>query len=273
MSSSFKIKNKIEASNSIKIAPFKKNIRKTVPHKHNKYYEIVYLSNGEGFHSIDGQKFSINSPIVFLIRKEQIHFWEISSEPEGFVIIIKKNFVEESLDKQLKHLFSQISAFSTLYIKEKTTIEQLFQLLSNEYQNQTSQKTDLLEGLLKALLVKLLENTKANLNTKAKNDTQFDQFKELISQHKSVSHKVAYYANLLHTTPQNLNAICRKENQTSASEIISEQLINEAKRLLLYSNNNITQIGYALGFKDNSHFSKYFKRYTKVTPNTFRNSL
>lgn len=271
--SELKIKNKIEVSNTIKITPFKKGIRKTLPHKHNKYFEIVFLSKGTGFHSIDGQNFPINSPVVFLIRKEQVHYWEISSEPEGFVIIIKKNFVEESFDKQLKQLFSQVSAFSTLYLQEKNTIQKLFELLSNEYQQDQLQKTVLFEGLLKALLVKLLENTQTNTNLKPLNKNVLIEFRELILLHINTSHKIAFYANLLHTTPQNLNAICRKESQQSASKIISEQLIIEAKRLLLYSDINITQIAYTLGFKDNSHFTKYFKRFTKTTPKNFRNSL
>ena len=37
------IKNKIEQSVLIKALPFKKNIRKTVPHKHHNYFEIPII--------------------------------------------------------------------------------------------------------------------------------------------------------------------------------------------------------------------------------------
>jgi AraC family transcriptional activator of pobA len=34
------VNNKIESDKTIEIAPFKKEIRKTIPHKHNNYFEI-----------------------------------------------------------------------------------------------------------------------------------------------------------------------------------------------------------------------------------------
>ncbi|MDW7690808.1 helix-turn-helix domain-containing protein [Flammeovirgaceae bacterium SG7u.111] len=81
---------------------------------------------------------------------------------------------------------------------------------------------------------------------------------------------MAHYAELLHTTPQNLNTICRKESNKSATDILSSFIISEAKRLLLYTGMSVTEIAYSLNFKDNSHFTKYFKRNTGVTPNSFR---
>ena len=44
MASGLTVNNKIESDRTIKIAPFKKEIRKTAPHKHNNYFEIIYLS-------------------------------------------------------------------------------------------------------------------------------------------------------------------------------------------------------------------------------------
>ena len=64
---------KIETERVIKIAPFKKDIRKTNPHKHNNYFEIIYLSQGSGFHYIDLNKYIIHPPEFFFVRQEQVH--------------------------------------------------------------------------------------------------------------------------------------------------------------------------------------------------------
>ncbi|MGL4581499.1 MAG: helix-turn-helix domain-containing protein, partial [Flavobacterium sp.] len=74
----------------------------------------------------------------------------------------------------------------------------------------------------------------------------------------------------LKTSPQNLNAICRKTLKQSASEIIAKHIIDEAKRQLLYSQNRISEIAYYLNFNDSSYFIKYFKRFTGLTPKEFR---
>ncbi len=86
-----------------------------------------------------------------------------------------------------------------------------------------------------------------------------------------MSNTVKKYAEMLKTTPQNLNTICRKSSGQSASEILSHYLINEAKRLLIYTDLTVSEISVKLDFNDNSHFSKYFKRHVGLTPIVFRN--
>lgn len=46
-------KSKIEQNKTIKVSPFREEIRNTTPHRHNSYFEIIYLSQGKGFHTID----------------------------------------------------------------------------------------------------------------------------------------------------------------------------------------------------------------------------
>ena len=47
-------------------------------------------------------------------------------------------------------------------------------------------------------------------------------------------------------------------NKTT-TEVISNRLLIECKRQLIYSNNSITEIAYELGFEDNSYFTKFFE--------------
>jgi AraC family transcriptional regulator, transcriptional activator of pobA len=181
MSPIFNIKDKIGQNKSIKVAPFRKDIFKTEPHKHNSYFEIIYLSQGKGFHAM--------------------------------------------------------------------------------------------EGLLKALLAKILQVAKPLEPVRLKRDNLFQDFQEILSQDKSIKNSVAHYAILLNTTPQNLNAACRTYSNQSAAEVLADYLISEAKRLLLYTNITVSEISLSLNFKDNSHFIKYFKRYTGHTPHSFRSLI
>jgi AraC family transcriptional regulator, transcriptional activator of pobA len=270
--SNLKINDKTSLSEDIKVSAFKSNIRKTSAHKHKNYFEIIYLSAGSGQHTIDMQEFPIKPPVIFIIRKEQVHFWEIDTEPAGFVLIIKKSFLEKSLDKEIKLLFSKLSARSCLSPTDSGMIEQLFELLDHEYRKSSLENSAIIEGLLKALLAKMLQSSKADVRFKTRKENTYGIFIELLSRNNQLINEVAYYARLLHTTPQNLNAICRREANQPAARIISEFIISEAKRLLLYTNLTVTEISYALNFKDNSHFTKYFKKHAGITPNSFRNA-
>lgn len=265
MTSKINIKDKSETDKFIKIAPFRQDIRKTKPHKHNNYFEIIYLSKGKGTHSIDSSNFQIKTPIIFFVRKEQVHHWEIATVPKGFVIIIKKEFVEKSFDSELKNLLSKLSGLTSLQPKEHKTIEQIFELLTKE------NNLTIIEGLLKALFAKIIETAKSQTNKTKITSNTFQSFKDLLSNTDELQNNVAHYADLLNTTPQNLNAICRKNANQSASDILAEYIISEAKRLLLYTDNTVSEISFSLGFSDSSHFIKYFKRYTTKTPQAFRN--
>lgn len=270
MKAELEIKDKTGQTEGLKIAPFRQHIRKTTPHKHNSYFEIIYLTKGKGFHTIDTKEYEIKPPVIFTIRKEQVHFWDIKTEPDGFVLIIKKSFIDNCLDKDIKRLISELSEQTCLFPKDNNVTD-IFKIFLNEYQEKKKTNRLIIDGLLKALLAKLLESTKSNI-PRSGNSTTFQKFIDLLSKEDELTNKVNNYAKLLNTTPQNLNAICRKETGKSSAEILSEHIINEAKRLLFYTDITVSEIAHRLDFKDNSHFSKYFKRHVDQTPVRFRSN-
>jgi len=259
------VKDKTNAQEYIKIEPFRKHTRVTKPHKHNKYLEFVYFTKATGFHVIDHFKIEITNPIFFVVRKEQIHYWNLTSEPEGYVIIIKEAFIAQCLDIEIKQQLAKISVFPYLTPQDNNTIEQLFKLLISE--NKNPKNKTIVEGLMKVLLNKLLQIEKKNILT---HQSIYHEFIALLSSQETLSNSVKYYADLLNTSPQNLNINCRNECNKSASEVLSDFILSEAKRLLLYTEKNISEIAYSLSFRDNSHFTKYFKRYAGKTPSQFR---
>jgi AraC family transcriptional regulator, transcriptional activator of pobA len=270
MSSKLPVKNKIETGKNIKVSFFKKDTRSTEPHKHNSYFEIIYLSKGKGFHTIDSQQYPVKPPVVFIVRKKQVHHWELNDEPDGFVLILKKSFVDISLDKELKNLLTQVSAFSCIFLQDEKIVGQLFNILELEYQSELNSHMPVTEGLLKALLGKILQLEKPVHPTKRKTSNLFLEYREILGYDKALKNNVANYARMLKTTPQNLNAACRKAANQSAAEVLSEFIISEAKRLLLYTDMTVAEISLSLEFMDNSHFVKYFKRHTGHTPQSFR---
>ena len=268
--SNIDIKDKTQPTEDFKISPFRKEVRKTAPHKHNNYFEIIYLSHGSGFHTIDSRKYEVIPPVIFFVRKEQTHHFDLEGEPEGFVAIIKKSFVQKSLDNELKLLLAKFSNQHSLGISENDTIDQLFQLMAKEYNVNSEQSFHIIEGLLKALLAKILDIANPVIRLSEHRSNLYQSFLELLQAGSVVKNSVQFYAEQLNTSPQNLNAACRKAIDQSSAEVLAEFITSEAKRLLLYTNNTVSQIALTLDFIDASHFIKYFKRITGVTPQSFR---
>lgn len=270
MAKKLQVKDKTEMDELIKISPFRCEVRKTAPHKHNNYFEIIYMTGGSGYHSVDSCKYPVIPPIIFFVRKEQTHNFDLADEPEGFVLIIKNAFISRSLDNELKLLLTKLSNQNCLGIGDKTTINYLFELLTREEKIENDNTFHIIEGLLKALLAKVLEVAKPVINNTEIRADLYQSFLELLHMDTGLKHAVNYYAEKLNTSPQNLNAVCRKAVNQPAAEVIAESIISEAKRLLHYTNSTVSEIAFALNFKDASHFVKYFKRITSQTPQAYR---
>jgi hypothetical protein len=174
-----------------------------------------------------------------------VHYWDITSEPDGYVVIIRKPFVEKSLDSELKSLLTQISGECCLHLKDTNTIEKLLELLTEEINSDGSINFQITEGLLKSLLAKVLEVSKPIIKKAEHKSDLFQSFIQLLSADNGVKNKVAYYAEKLNTTPQNFNATCQKSIQKPAAEVLSEFVLNEAKGLLLYTDSTYSRVAFA----------------------------
>ncbi len=91
-----------------------------------------------------------------------------------------------------------------------------------------------------------------------------------ISQHYSEPISLNYVANEVHLNPAYFSTLFKKEIGLSFKEYLNHVRIEESKRLLANSNFSIIDIAIAVGFEDQSYFSKVFKKYTGMTPKQFR---
>ncbi|OFY40688.1 MAG: DNA-binding protein [Bacteroidetes bacterium GWF2_40_14] len=264
------IKNKLDEGLTFKISRFKEQIKKTKPHKHDEYKELIFLSDGEGFHSIESEKFMVSTPEFYFLKPGQLHFWQFTSIPKGFVIIFKDkefNGVNENL---LIDLLRKLTDITRLKIQSDKYPTHILEDIYNEYQLNTQYSKDIIHGLLKALFGKLLQIRAVKPTNTNQPQSVYERFVHLLVKECPRLHKVNEFADLLNTTPQNLNIICRKQTGKSASEIITNQILLEAKRYILHTDSNINEIAEILSFTDTSNFVKFFKRHENITPIQFR---
>lgn len=262
------IKNKLESEQLFKISRFKEVIKRTKAHKHDAYFELIYLSEGAGFHWIDTEKFQISPPVVFFLSG-QLHYWEMTAIPKGYVMLFREGFFAQ---KELLNLARSLE--DTVYVNPSPTdnLDFIFSEMEKEYRNPSKNSVDLIQGYLQVALVKLLRHKEQkNVTVTSGGQEAFRKFQQFIYHANPVSNvKVNQAADHLGLSPQNLNTICRRISGKSASELIIEQVILEAKRYLIHSDKNISEIAFALNFTDPSHFVKYFKKTAGETPQAFR---
>lgn len=253
-----------------KISRFKEQIRRTKPHKHDDYYELIFLSEGEGFHSIETEKFVVSPPECYFLRPGQLHFWEFTRIPRGFVVLFKKEEFDELLEAELIAMYQRLATRNRLKISPANFPEAILSELLHEYQRNKAYSRSIIHGLLAALLGKLLSVSDDSPQKQNPEPAIFERFRQLLPEETPRLHKVHQFASLLNTSPQNLNAVCRKHTNRSAGELISAQLVLEAKRYILHTDNTIVEIAELLSFSDASNFVKFFKKAEGKTPVQFR---
>lgn len=271
ISRNIETKNKLEEGVLFKIAPFKEKIIKTSPHKHDDYYEIIFLECGDGFHFVESQKYKVAAPEVYFLQPGQFHYWQFTSIPKGYVILFKDNFFDELEEKSTADLYRKINNGLRANLNEATYPYHLLKELHSEYSNNQAYSTDVIHGLLRALFAKLLQHSEIVDSGNSQQLTTYQKFKKLLLSECPELHKVTEFAELLCTTPQNLNAICRKETGETASTLINNQIMLEAKRYLIHTDHSISEIAEHLNFSDTSNFVKFFKNNEGVTPAHLRN--
>lgn len=76
--------------------------------------------------------------------------------------------------------------------------------------------------------------------------------------------------NIVHLHPDYLSTLFRQHTGVSLSEYITIERINLSKKLLLTTNQAISEIALNAGFQNISYFSKQFKKIEGLTPHQFR---
>ena len=71
-------------------------------------------------------------------------------------------------------------------------------------------------------------------------------------------------------SPNYLNDTMREVTGQSASEVIQDRIILEAKAQLVQTELTVNQIAYQLQFHDSSYFCRFFRKHTGVSPQVFR---
>lgn len=80
----------------------------------------------------------------------------------------------------------------------------------------------------------------------------------------------AEFADRLSIHASHLNKVLNDTSGRTTSDIIHARVVQEARILLKQSDWNISEIAYALGFQEVSHFSNFFKKHTSLSPSAFR---
>ncbi|MGF1637938.1 MAG: AraC family transcriptional regulator [Cyclobacteriaceae bacterium] len=264
------LKSKLDVDALFKVSRFKEVIKKTKPHKHEGYYELIYLIQGAGVHWIEMEKYQIAAPELYFLKPGQVHYWQFTEIPKGFVLMFREDFIDSISEASMWQLLQNSRNIIRVSLTNAFRPDFIFEEMYKEYSENHDHCVQIIKGYIMALLSKTNQlNEVSNIN-KESTTKLHDRFVNLLAQKCPQLHLVQQYADLLQTSPQKLNAMCRKQYAKSAGLLIAEQIMLEAKRHLIHTDNPVYEIASMLHFNDTSYFVKFFRKHAGQTPLQFR---
>lgn len=243
------------------------------PHKHD-FYMVFFVEKGSGVHNVDFTQYIVNNYQVYFIRAGQVHNWSLDVDTSGFQLMLSADVIT---------IFSNLGSFpffeqsvpSCLPLNKKEFDEfknhlHEIELVLSDNDLLTKEIVLLRLHLLLKLLQKEYLNQFPEHNSSTKPEKIIKGFHILIDAHFNAESSVIFYADKLNITSNYLNILSQKYLKMPASDVIKQRTILEAKRLLTSTDLSIKEIGYQLGFNDNTYFTKVFKKYTGKTPGDFK---
>jgi AraC-like DNA-binding protein len=251
----------------------------------NNYYSMIWVTQGEGQLKADFAEYNFGPGTLFAFAPYQPFMFAAKGHLEGTAINFHPDFF--CIHKHHNEVACNGVLFNNIYrppflrVDDATanTFTMLLEQIKAEMQNPALAQYELLISYLKIFLI-----TAARLKTAQQPEAEqamtenpepfiLQKLKDYIELHFKTKHSAANYADLLSISPKALAKITKTHFNKTLTDMIAERIIIEAKRELYLTNKPVKEIAYALGYPDESYFSRFFKTNANVSPQMYRDTV
>ncbi len=276
------IRNEIGHFNLFRLEPFVEGKPTNIPYRRRDYYKIMLVKGGSQVHFADK---------IVEVKKQALSFsnpqipykWEhLDKIREGIYCIFNQHFFHqfgqlnqyEVFQPNGSHIFELMDA-------EANQVSEIFERMAKEFNADYKYKYDVIRNQIFELLHFALKmQPSGNLEKQLTNASQriSTLFLELLERqfpiddaHLNVQLRSASdFANQLNVHVNHLNRAVKETTHKTTSQIIADRILQEAKILLRHSAWNVSEIAFALGFSEVTHFNNFFKKHLLTSPLKFR---
>ena len=241
-------------------------------------YTVFLIPEGAGTYHADFGVFNFKGPVLLFSTPLQVIYIQECKFLDCKILQFHGDFY--CIEFHREEVSCNGLLFNNIYVdpvvvlsdKEARLFDSMLTELNNEL-NETAPSESILRAYLQLFLAKssaIKLKAIAENYDKPEKDEQMERFKKLLDEHFLTLHKPSDYASLLAMTPDNFTKRSVRYFKKTPSQLIQERLILEAKKQLHLTRKSIKEIAWNLKFQDEFYFSRVFKKFTKVSPQAFR---
>lgn len=243
-------------------------------HRDDHYFFLI-VESGTGSLDIDFRRIQLRRRELYVVTPGQLHGNINARGCRGWVVLVSPDFIQRHDRDILGRNMFRVRPHS-LSEDEFNSFRRVLQLLVAHSENGAEEPyferiLHSLTDLFVSFAVKSFQLSEKDVSDP---DTRLRhiacEFKELVRNHCHIEKSVQFYARALNITSGYLNEVINKITGRPTSYWIQEEILLEAKRLLMVTTMTVKEIAYHLGYDNYSYFNRMFHAKVGVTPLDFR---
>jgi AraC family transcriptional regulator, transcriptional activator of pobA len=246
------------------------------PHIHARLFQLFFVESGQVRFQEATRQQDLSSPCVLLIPPTALHGFVYSPDATGRILTLSATLLDRLFD-DASALRSMLVGVQCLTVFDDPSppevVHELIRQVDDELFADRPEKRLMLSACLQRIFLVLYRLWQRPNPPQISPDTQtirhFRQFQQRVRQ-VGTTHSITQLADELAITPVHLNRICRAVAGRSASGLVQEHILDEARKYLTYTSYSVSEIAYLLHFEYPNYFARFFRKHTGLSPTEFR---
>lgn len=277
------IRKEIGHFNVFRLDNFVGSHAKPVPYSRKDYYKISLIIGKNKIYYAD-KEIEIKKQALLFANPQIPYNWEsIDDEQSGFFCVFTPSFFHHFGNLRNYEVF-QPNGTPIFELSDEQTekIKHIYLTMFEEIDSEYVHKYDALRNLVFEILHQTLKMQPAKKIEKQEINASHRiaiLFLELLERQFPIEdtrqrvhfRSASDFAGQLAVHVNHLSRAVKEITQKTPTQIIAERLLQEAKVLLVQTDWNVSEIAFALGFTEVTHFNNFFKKHLDINPTKFRN--
>ena len=237
-------------------------------------YSFLLIETGEG--SMDVDFVNVHLPVshIYYLVPGQIHHNIKTNQRNTWYISVNTSLIPKNYREVFEGnlLLQQPHQLDEVAFKQ---FQNIIRLLNEQFNGdkEAAFYKQLIHSLLDSLLC-MYAKAYQRVDSPGKKTSRIfqitQQFKKLLTEKVKIEKSPSFYASELNISETYLNEAVKGITGFTVTYWLMNEIMLEAKRLLIYSQLSVKEIAYQLGYDDHTYFSRLFKKQNNFTPTGFR---
>ncbi|HXD15294.1 MAG TPA: helix-turn-helix domain-containing protein [Xanthobacteraceae bacterium] len=249
-------------------------------HRHRNLSQIFLIERGSGEMMFEAARLPFAAPAAILVPAAIAHGFRFEPDvSDGWVVTFTEDAAGAFADRAGQALarLRALAAQPIIPIADETERARLSALCAELFEEHSLAREGYrlaIRGLLALIAVGVVRLAASRARTGSVTlqpaDATVTRLRTLVDEYFRQEHQLGFYAEKLAMTVDRLNDHVKRATGITAGHLIRQRLLTEAKRQLVFTAEPIQDIAVELAFADPSHFARFFRKHTGMTPHEFR---